>query len=391
MSIDAALEEADPTEAARRWRQVQGEAAFDLPYDVLYFRTNAFAFRMDRVRPTSWAVDIGGDIWFFWSWILLDPALEDPLFVSLSGPAYVESGSVSSISIRVTDPSGAAVASATVAVGIRSGSGVVNPSSGLTDANGNLVLTFLAPNLAPGVSPVTTVVEARAGHIDYGTSRYGTIDMVTYAPGGTPLVFVPYSHPSGFSLPIPDNWTIQEDQIVEGETIELTLLGPTSAGIQTRIVVDTGPDPTAAETDAYLLDLVNATLAELQAASPDVIDVTEGPTLRTIADHAAVSLKVQYGTTSLYQKVAIVVSEDDLRYWLLVLTTDSASYPRMDEGFERMLAGFETAETSAPPDGPVPPDLPWILLGVVGGVVATVVIALFLLRRRNRALAPPGQ
>jgi len=240
-----------------------------------------------------------------------------------------------------------------------------------------------------------TVTDVRGGS---GTATAAV--SIELPPGAEPLVLRPYEHPSaGFRLPIPDGWTVQEDVRVEDATVELILLGPVGGGIQTNILVDTAEDPTVRETDDYLRATVDETVAGIRGENPTTsVDLLEGPTLRTIGDHAAATFKLQYGTGEFFQKVAIVVSEPHRRYWILVLTTDGQSYTVMDEGFERMLAGFVV--TRAPPareptatPGVSLAGVPlWVLLG--GGIAVLVLVvalvAALLIRARRPAYAPPG-
>jgi parallel beta-helix repeat protein len=245
----------------------------------------------------------------------------------------------------------------------------------------------------------TFLVSLTVTDVRGGTGTATAAVAIEFPPGPEPLVLRPYDHPSaGFRLPIPEGWVVQEDVPVGNATIELILLGPLRGGTQTNILVETDEDSTVRETDAYLREAVDETIAGIRGANPHTsVDLMAGPTLRMIGDHAAATFKLQYGTGQLFQTIAIVVSEPHLRYWVLVLTTDGQSYSVMDEGFERMLAGFviTRAPPAQEPTTPVvtPTGFPlWLLWG--GGIVALVLVgalaAAFLFRSRKPAYGPPG-
>ena len=234
----------------------------------------------------------------------------------------------------------------------------------------------------------TFVVTLNVTDVRRATATYAaTLYVQPWLP--PPVTLVPYSHSAGFSMPIPDGWTVLEDEVIQNVTIELILLGPVH-NTQTNIVVDTDVDTTVRENSTYLEGLVAQTIAGAQASSPHVIEMTEGPTHRTIAGHAAVTFKLQYGTTSLWQKIAIVVSEEHRRYWAVVLTTDAFLYPVMDDALEEMLASFRIT-VAASPDAGLIGGLPRVIVGALGvaGVTAAVFVIVFLVRSRSKAPFPP--
>lgn len=249
-------------------------------------------------------------------------------------------------------------------------------------------VTFTASYGSPGDYYVTLTVRDDSG---FEMSEAQTVYVDPAPPRLVSLV--PYSHPAGFSLPIPDGWTVLEDEVIENITIELILLGPVH-NVQTNILVDTDADGTVRETASYLEGLVAEAVAGAQAGSPYLVEMTEGPTHRTIAGHASVTFKLQYGTTSLWQKVAIIVSEEHRRYWVLVLTADAFVYPVMDDAFERMLSGFEITLPANPPANPQGGIV--LLFGVIAIAAAIAVIIAFLALVQSRPrvpvqpLAPPA-
>jgi len=179
--IDAAVGAKDQAEAARLWKWAQAIVAREVPYHVLYFRTNEFGIRMDRTDPATWTTDAIGAFWTYWSWILLDPPNPDPLRVLVSAPTRILSGGHTDVFIVVRDPSGAAVDGAVVAATVTGRLGTLNPSGGVTNGSGLLVLTFIAPTLSASEGPTNTTIQVRAGHPELGTSQ-PTVDTITTLP-----------------------------------------------------------------------------------------------------------------------------------------------------------------------------------------------------------------
>ena len=226
-----------------------------------------------------------------------------------------------------------------------------------------------------GIFSVTLEVVDDSGYTAQSTR---TVSVEPTPP--PPLVLVNYESPAGFRLPVPVNWTREENRVINGVTFDLVLLGPTHGSIQTTILVASGYDPSVRETPAYLFGVVNATVEGIQNDTSLQVVLADGPTLRTVGGHAGVTFRLQFGTTDLAEKFAIIVSEAHQRYWVLALTTDAFSYPVMAEGFDRMLAGFEI--TRAPISTGLLGTLILVTVGIVVGVA--VVVGILLLRTRRR-------
>src|SRR3989441_3102457 len=103
-SLDTLIDDATGavgTQATQLWKWTQGAILQDAVYNVLYFRTNVFAFRQDRINPASFRTDIGGDVWIYWSRILLDPAPPGVIRSAASVPSAVASGGSAAVTVTV--------------------------------------------------------------------------------------------------------------------------------------------------------------------------------------------------------------------------------------------------------------------------------------------------
>jgi len=222
--IDDAIGATDQAEAVRLWKWAQGIINTDMPTDTLYFRTNIFAFRQDKIDPDSWSVDIGGDIFTYWSWILLNPAPPGLIKTSLSAPSAVASGGTASVTVTVRDPDGNRLPGATVTVSVATGGGSISNPTGTTDSNGEFTTTFLAPTLNPTDSPVSSFIEARATSAEFGAARVVSIVITTFPPGAQFLasrVALPFGSAiaSGGALVLEVSVTDQDGLPVAGASV----------------------------------------------------------------------------------------------------------------------------------------------------------------------------
>lgn len=209
-----------------------------------------------------------------------------------------------------------------------------------------------------------------------------TIDVVY-----SPLELVAFSHPSGFRMPIPKGWTVEQDVVIQGRTMELVALGPPRP-VQMNLIVDTDVDASVRENSSFLFDSLNASVAQASGQTGERVEIVGAPSLRTIGGHAGITFTLQIGTTSLRQAGAIVMSEAHGRYWAIVLTTDVLSLPTMNEAFDRILAGFEITAT---PTGSGTSSTVLVVAGAGGTLAALIALLVFAVARsRAKRTLPPA-
>jgi len=185
-SLDTIIDDATGavgTQAVQLWKWAQGAILQDAVYNVLYFRTNVFAFRQDRIDPSSFRTDIGGDVWIYWSRILLDPAPPGVIRSAAVIPSAVGSGGSAPITVTVRDSKGTPVEGASINITRTSGAGTVSPSMGTTNANGQFAATFIAPTLSTSATPVSTFLEIQSTSSSFGAARLVTVVITTFPPG----------------------------------------------------------------------------------------------------------------------------------------------------------------------------------------------------------------
>ena len=177
---------------------------------------------------------------------------------------------------------------------------------------------------------------------------------------------------AGFALPVPQNWSLAENQTISGETFQLILRGPIYNGFQTNILVATQEDSSARESNGYLESQVDATIKGLEDQGINVT-LVEGPDFIQIANHSGVVFAIRWSSMTITQKLVFLVSEELGRYWILTFSIDTDMYAQYNATFNSMIAGFEITleprktggSMSAPSE-----ELIGIIVAVVAGGIA---------------------
>lgn len=164
--IDNARRAGDEDERKKYVAEAQAAVCYDLPYDVLYFRTNIEAYRSDRF--TGWEVGSSGSI-FNWQslFTIRAPSNFKTNAQFVSPPSAVKSNETVPISILVKDQDGNPLSGAQVWLNASVGS--LSITQGNTSSNGKLDFNFNAPYadpsdpelLANGTQAIIQIKEAK--------------------------------------------------------------------------------------------------------------------------------------------------------------------------------------------------------------------------------------
>lgn len=186
-----------------------------------------------------------------------------------------------------------------------------------------------------------------------------------------------YEHAAGFRVPIPSEWTLSEDERIEGVTIETVLTGPHHDGYTTSLLIETDRDPTVREGNVYLRQLVDAVVQGLPGSF-----ISEEPRYRTIAGHSGVVFAAtdRSAPPTIIVKAAILVSDPHDRYWFLFLAAHEGYMHLYNDTFALMVDEFEITIQPGSLGA----------AGVVGGVVALVgvIVAILIAVRWSRKRKP---
>jgi parallel beta-helix repeat protein len=170
--IDAARETGDYNERKQKVFDAQASICYDLPYDVLYYRTNIEAYRSDRF--IGWVVEYG-TIYNRESLINIHPPSALRVVADfVTPPSAVLSNSSTPITVYVRDQDGLPLSGAQVKLAVSAGS--LSVEIGNTTAAGKLTVMYSAPYVDPSDPNL----------VNNGTPVYIHILEATYSsPNGT--------------------------------------------------------------------------------------------------------------------------------------------------------------------------------------------------------------
>lgn len=187
-----------------------------------------------------------------------------------------------------------------------------------------------------------------------------------------------YESSAGFRVPIPSEWTLEEDVSFGGSKVAAVVVGPQHDGVNTNIVLHTGRDTGIREDQRYLGSIVAEILRGVQGGSPGAF-LSEAPTYLSMSGHEAVKFAMTIpGSHPFVQKAAIVVSHEHDRFWILILTVHADYLFMYNATFDKVSAGFEITL-------PAPSSNVWIWGGVAAAAaIVAVVLLVFVTKRKKR-------
>jgi len=140
--IDAARRTGDEEERKDLVKEAQASICYDLPYDVLYYRTNIEAYRSDRFA--GWEVGSKGSI-FTWASLykIKAPSHYKANAQFVSPPSAMLSNSTTQLTVFVKDQDGEPLGGAQV--WLQTSIGTLSALTGNTTSTGKLQVTYTAP------------------------------------------------------------------------------------------------------------------------------------------------------------------------------------------------------------------------------------------------------
>ncbi len=241
----------DPDSQADQVKYAQGIISTELPYDVLYYRTNIEAYRNDRT--SNWTVGAAGSIFggSYWSWIGVEPPKPGSLRATLTTASAVASGGSVSVSATVRNPDNDPVAGMDVTLRATGGTWQnpdPNDPNGLTTKGTTLVTGKFTTNyIAPTVTTkqkVPITVQAKDPNGIFGESLETSL-ILTVFPAGVDFLSVSVDPTSDLTVegdPVLITVTVRDqDQIPVGASDVAVTVQPTASP---------GASPTTGPTDA---------------------------------------------------------------------------------------------------------------------------------------------
>jgi ABC-type transport system substrate-binding protein len=177
--------ETDQTERQDLIRYAQGILVEDLPYNVLYYRKNIEAYRVDRF--TGWRTASGGSIFNYWSLMNIKQPSDQFLRATVTYASAVSSNKTETITVTVRDQARNVVKDSTVNITVELGNITVGGTNhrdsweGVSNVNGQVTVTFEAPYVPPGEINGTRIgINVWATKTDYDDSGIKTVWILAF-------------------------------------------------------------------------------------------------------------------------------------------------------------------------------------------------------------------
>ncbi|MCK5548227.1 MAG: hypothetical protein KAI64_04385, partial [Thermoplasmata archaeon] len=224
--------EMDPAKRQELIRWAQGILVTDLPYNVLYYRKNIEAYRLDRF--TGWTTTARGSIFNYWSIMNIRPPTNKFLRTSVTLASAVSSNKTEDVTVTVRDQDKNIVQGAEVTVTVEMGNltfGGTNYGdswTGQTNINGQIIVKFEAPYIPPTEENGTRVgITVQATKTEYDDSGLKTVFILVFPTG---VQFLSVTIELKFGDLIDEGTSTEADvkvkdenlQLVDGVTVKLT-------------------------------------------------------------------------------------------------------------------------------------------------------------------------
>ncbi len=183
--IDLARSTGDPAVKKKAILDAQAAICYDLPYDVLYYRTNIEAYRSDRF--TGWVVGDKGSIFNLQSlYNIHAPGPWKVIAQFMSPPSAVLSNSTTQITVYVRDQDGNPLEGA--GVKLNATAGALSQEFGNTSSTGKLTVTYTAPYSDP--NDIDSVINGSGALISIEYATYVSPEYVVYEPAPSRITLV---------------------------------------------------------------------------------------------------------------------------------------------------------------------------------------------------------
>ena len=221
---------------------------------------------------------------------------------------------------------------------------VTNPQFFLDNS---AIKTVITPNgtMVADVSPLTKAGyhEVRAT-LDWLGGR-AVVDWEFYldmfiGPRREVLTYYKYKKEFSLLVPVCPYWTLEADAELSGSTFPLVMYGPNIGNFRTNIIVESGSDDAVEESKDYLEEQLDQALEGLERSGMNAT-IVGSPGLRTVSNHSAYVATIQLVGYSVYQKIAIIASEEHQRIWIIILSISMSEFYTYGSMFDRMIESFE--------------------------------------------------
>lgn len=156
--------------------------------------------------------------------------------------------------------------------------------------------------------------------------------------------FVRHNTSMGYSIMVPENWTVQDNVDMSGIIINTLIIGPTRGGVETNVVLITGIDASILGTEAYLGQSVQIAVSALEQSGATNVVIFPAPRYLTISDNLAVIFGVNFTLLGrdMHEEAALIIDAAHSVYWIIT-GADSQQWSSLyDQTFDTMIDSLIT-------------------------------------------------
>ena len=197
--------------------------------------------------------------------------------------------------------------------------------------------------------------------------------LVTYVRGGA------------YNIGLPEGWQRDENITSNGVEIDVRALGPAYQGFVTNILVQSGKDITVRETESFLRQLIDDSIAEMVGMGY-VVSMYQQPVFDTYSGHLGAIFSIAWSGQHIVQERLFVLSEAHSGFWFVTLSAHEDAYANLQPMFAEMASSFEITEPEPPLGGVAGMAEILVIVGVAMIAIAVGAAVLLLVMRRKRGL-----
>ncbi|MDD1769775.1 MAG: leucine-rich repeat protein [Methanomassiliicoccales archaeon] len=179
----------------------------------------------------------------------------------------------------------------------------------------------------------------------------------------------------GYSLLVPDSWTITDDTTVSGIHVDTIIYGPILGGGQTNVNVIVSQDGSIVETQEWLSSYITKVMEKYAEMGMPVTQTYPAQYLN-VSGHLAVLYYYYYQNAPMYQWQLVVVDQHSKRIWVVTCTEANVDSVRtqIEPIFYTMVESFNITSTTA---GDTPSDFAWLIVIGLPVVAALGTVAVY--------------
>jgi DNA-binding beta-propeller fold protein YncE len=183
-----------------------------------------------------------------------------------------------------------------------------------------------------------------------------------------------------FSVGLPTGWSIDKNVTLNGSFYQMAFGSPYGHGITTMGFVSTGQANDVKDDQGSLEKLIEGLVEDL-SSDGTIVQLVGDTQFLQIDNRSATLFTLGIGGNEVMTRVGIIVSEAHDQYWIVMISDTVGNYNDLLPTYDAIVMSMDIEQEEEPLTD-VTDIMPYILVGVIGAVVAGLAIFLVLRRRK---------